>query len=374
VTNPTHLLISDSEKDSNLYYATKFLAPDPFIYLGLNDHKVLIMSDLELDRAKSQARVDEVISSSEILSKLRKKGIARPNLIDVIEDYLKAKQIKQLLVPGNFPIEYADPLRSRGFVLSFKSAPFFEARSTKSEEEIAWISETQKATELAVEEAIEVIRKSKIRGELLYYENEVLTSEKIKNILHLRLMSEGCIGEHTIVACGVDGVDPHNEGSGPLKAHQSIILDVFPRSARTRYFADMTRTIVKGKASDKLKKMFQAVLEGQEIGFEMIREGVDGRKVHEAIHSHFKSLGFETGSMGGRFQGFFHGTGHGVGLDIHEPPRVSQESNILKEGQVVTVEPGLYYLDAGGVRLEDMVVVTKDKPRNLTQFPKFLEV
>ena len=371
---PTQLLISDSEKDSNLYYATKFLAPDPFIYLGLNGHKVLIMSDLELDRAKAQARVDEVVSSSEMFANLRRRGISKPSLVDVIEDYLEAKQIKELLVPGNFPIEYADPLRSKGFTLSYKSAPFFEERLIKSEEEIGWISETQRATEMAVEEAIEVIRQSEIRGDLLYHKNEVLTSEKIKKILHLRLMSEGCVGEHTIVACGVDGVDPHNEGSGPLKAHQSIILDVFPRSTQTRYFADMTRTVVRGKASSKLKKMYQAVSEGQEIGFQMIREGVDGRKVHEAIQNHFKSLGFETGPMNGRFQGFFHGTGHGVGLDIHEPPRVSQESNILKEGQVVTVEPGLYYLDAGGVRLEDMVVVTKDKPRNLTQFPKFLEI
>jgi Xaa-Pro aminopeptidase len=372
--NTAVLIIADSEKDSNLYYATGFLAPDPFVYIGLNGHKMLVMSDLELDRARSQARVQEAVSSSERIEKLKKNGLARPGTLDVIEDILKEKKISNLIVPGNFPIEYADPLRQKGFQISFKRSPFFEERMMKSEMEIQAIVQAQRATEKAVGEAVEMIRRSDIRGDVLYYESEVLTSEKIKEVLHLSMMKEGCIGEHTIVACGVQGVDPHNEGSGPLKAHQSIIMDVFPRSSKTRYFADMTRTVVRGKASDKLKRMYDAVLHGQEIGFEMIKEGVDGKSVHQAIQNYFVSLGFETGQMGGRFQGFFHGTGHGVGLDIHEPPRVSTESNILKAGEVVTVEPGLYYLDAGGVRLEDMVVVTHGKPLNLTEFPKVLEV
>ena len=151
-------------------------------------------------------------------------------------------------------------------------------------------------------------------------------------------------------------------------------MDIFPQSMETRYFADLTRTVVRGKASLKLKKMFAAVREGQEIAYRSIRHGADGGKIHEAIRGRFEKLGFPTGQMNGRMQGFFHGTGHGVGLEIHEPPRIGPGKDILKAGQVVTVEPGLYYEDAGGVRLEDMVVVTRKGCRLLNRLPKVLEL
>jgi Xaa-Pro aminopeptidase len=151
-------------------------------------------------------------------------------------------------------------------------------------------------------------------------------------------------------------------------------MDVFPQHATTRYFADITRTVVRGKATDKVQRMFTAVKEGQEIAYRMIKDGVNGSAIHQAILDSFEQQGFLTGEQGGRMQGFFHGTGHGVGLEIHEPPRISPRADILKAGMVVTVEPGLYYTDAGGMRIEDMVIVTKDGCRLLTEAPKILEV
>ena len=192
--------------------------------------------------------------------------------------------------------------------------------------------------------------------------------------MHLTMMEQECVAQHTIIAPGVQAVDPHNEGSGPLRANEPIVIDVFPQHAKSRYFADITRTVVKGKASDKVQKMFNAVKEGQEIAYRMIKDGVDGMVVHNAILELFNSLGFKTGEQSGRMQGFFHGTGHGVGLEIHEPPRVSGKSDVLRAGMVVTVEPGLYYLDAGGIRIEDMIVVTPTGCRVLTEAPKVLEV
>jgi len=149
-------------------------------------------------------------------------------------------------------------------------------------------------------------------------------------IINVQLMERDCIAAHTIVACGKHAVDPHDEGSGPLYANQSIIMDIFPRHSTSRYFADFTRTVVRGKASTKLRKMYNAVEEGQRIAFKMLRHGVDGSKVHGAIQKRFQELGFKTGVFNGRMQGFFHGTGHGLGLDIHEPPRVSLGKDILK--------------------------------------------
>ena len=180
--------------------------------------------------------------------------------------------------------------------------------------------------------------------------------------------------QHTIVAGGAHGVDPHNEGTGPLRANEPIVMDVFPQHAQTRYYADVSRTVVKGTASEKARRMFDAVLKGQDIAYRSIKDGADGGAIHKAITDYFDSLGFTTGERNGRMQGFFHGTGHGVGIEIHEPPRISARPDTLTTGMVVTVEPGLYYEDAGGIRIEDMVVVTRDGCRILSEAPKTLEV
>ena len=368
------LIIAASEQDANLFYATKFLAPDPFIFIQTSKKKIIIASDLEIDRAKDQSSVDEVLSSSKIGQALRQKGAERVTMIDTALFVLQDHAIRSLLVPANFPISYADGLRKRGFTINWKGDPFFEERAFKTKEEIKAITAPLRYTEEAIHKAVEVLRKSNIRGKYLIYKGKKLTSEFIKQVINVSLMESSCIAAHTIISCKNDCVDPHNQGSGPLLANESIIMDVFPHSSETKYFADITRTFVRGKASPTLKKIYQAVKEGQEIAFRQVRDGADGSKIHRDIMKLFDSLGFKTGEMKGRMQGFFHGTGHGVGVEIHEPPRISVGRDILKTNHVVTVEPGLYYLGIGGVRLEDLVVVNKNNCTNLTKFPKFLEV
>ena len=367
------VMIAASEIDSNLYYATGFLAPDPFIFIQCGEEKILVMSDLEVDRARSQGRVDTVLSYSAYEARLRESGTKPPGLLDVLDMVLLERKARRLLVPGNFGIEYADILRARGYTLTVKREPFFEERVVKSEEEIEHITATQRATEEAVDAAVGAIRSAKVGSDdFLYLDGELLTSEALKKIINVKLMESDCIAQHTIVAAGVHGVDPHHQGAGPIRANASIVMDVFPRSGRTRYFADMTRTVVKGKASPKLKAMYRSVLNAQERGIELIRDGADGKAIHSEVNHVLEKDGFTTGMVGGRMQGFFHGTGHGLGLDIHEPPRISKMGAVLKSGYVVTVEPGLYYLDAGAVRIEDLVVVTPTGCRNLTKFPKGL--
>ena len=367
------VMIAASEIDSNLYYATGFLAPDPLIFIQAGMEKILVMSDLEVDRARSQGRVDTVLSYSAYEARLRESGTKPPGLLDVLDMVLLERKARRLLVPGNFGIEYADLLRARGYTLSVKREPFFEERVVKSEEEIEHITATQRATEDAVDAAMEAIRAARVGGDgLLRLDGELLTSEALKKIINVKLMESDCIAQHTIVAAGVHGVDPHHQGAGPIRANESIVMDVFPRSGRTRYFADMTRTVVKGKASPRLKAMYRSVLNAQERGIELIRDGADGKAIHSEVNHVLEKDGFTTGTVGGRMQGFFHGTGHGLGLDIHEPPRISKTGAVLKSGYVVTVEPGLYYLDAGAVRIEDLVVVTSTGCRNLTKFPKGL--
>lgn len=368
------LIIAASERDANLYYATRFMAPDAFVFIQIKGRKFLLMSDLEVDRARGESCVERVLSTSRLAADYQRRTGKKPSFSELIADFLRQKNVEDLLVPNDFPILYADVFRKRKFRIATRPDPFFERRTVKTPAEIRAIETTQHHTEAACRAAIEVIARSQIRKGKLYYRGKVLTSEIIKKIVNVTLMERDCVAQHTIIACGIDGVDPHNQGSGPLRPNESIVMDIFPQSVASRYYADLSRTVVRGKASSKLKRMYAAVREGQEIAFRSIRHGADGSQIHAAIQRRFNELGFPTGQMNGRMQGFFHGTGHGVGLEIHEPPRISVGKDLLKAGQVVTVEPGLYYEDAGGVRLEDMVVVTQTGCRNLTRIPKILEL
>ena len=209
---------------------------------------------------------------------------------------------------------------------------------------------------------------------VLRWKGEVLTSERVRHLIGAQLLEDGLLGQHTIVACGEAACDPHNQGSGPLRAGQTIILDVFPRDEQSRYFADITRTVVKGPAPRRCGRCIAPWRMGQACAFRLIRDGAEGDAIHREVHATMERHGFQTGEVNGRMQGFFHGTGHGLGLEVHELPRISKVPTTLRTGNVVTVEPGLYYPGIGGVRLEDVVVVTESGCVNLTAYPKELEV
>ncbi len=368
------LIIADSESSADLYYATGFLAPDPFVYVRLDGRSLILASDLEIDRAKRQARVDEVWPLRRYEERARERGAASPGMIEAAAEALRELGVGGVIVPASFPLAHADTLRARGWAVRPRPDPFFETRTRKSPEEVAHIRETQRRTETALGEAIQALREAEVRGGVLHRGAEPLTSEAVKALLARRLLELDCLATHSIVACGMDGCDPHHRGAGPLRANESIILDVFPQSLATRYHADITRTVVKGRASDALKQMYEAVLRAQERALGLIRGQADGTAIHAQVEKVFADAGFTTGEVDGRMQGFFHGTGHGLGLEIHEPPRIAKKGALLQPGHVVTVEPGLYYPAWGAVRIEDVVVVTEDGCENLTRFPKFLEI
>lgn len=368
------LMIAASESDSNLYYATKFIAPDPFIFAEIKGEKVMLMSDLEVDRARHQATVDRVLSYSDYERRARDGGVQTPAVVDVIHVLLQENGVKRIVVPANFSYKHARRLEQLGYQLDLGPEPFYEHRAVKTDEEVRHVEATQRATEAAVAAAFETLRAATVKGETLWLDGEPLTSERIKKLINVALMEMDCVAQHTIVAGGEKACDPHDEGSGPLPADQSIIFDVFPRSASSRYFADMARTVVRGRPTPELARLYQTVKDAQEEAITKIKDGADGAKIHREIMERFDTAGYRTGLIDGRMQGFFHGTGHGVGLDIHEAPRISKTGSTLQEGHIVTVEPGLYYPGLGAVRIEDMVLVTRDGCRNLTNFPKELEL
>jgi Xaa-Pro aminopeptidase len=369
------MMYAASEYDSNLYYAVKFSVPDPFPYFEIGGKSIILMSDLELGRSLKQAKVDSVESYSDIQVKARKaSGIERPGVADVTAYFLNSKKVHQIQVPDNFNLGLADALRKRGITVESKPDPFFEERVYKSSQEVGMITSSLRHTENAIHQLEDLLRKSKIAGKKISYRGQWVTSELLRKVLNVSMMENNCVGSHTIVASGNQGCDPHNEGTGPIWANQSLIVDVFPRSGDSFYYADITRTFVKGKATPALKAQYEAVKVAQEKGIDMVAPGVNGREVHQTIMRDMESRGYKTERRNGTMVGFFHGTGHGLGLDVHEPPRVNSTDHILKKGEVVTVEPGLYYPGTGAVRIEDLLVVTEKGHRNLTVYPKKLEI
>ena len=364
------LIYDNTKNSSDLFYRTSFKAPDPILFIEFRNKKYLILNDLEIERGKSEAKVDSVLPLSSISRKIKSNSIEQ-----VILHLLKEFKIKTIEVPYNFPSYiYKKLTKSKIKVMPSKSPIFFNSRIVKNQTEIKSISKVMRHTEKVMRLIIEKIKYSKSKNKILRTDGRILTSELLRNICQKELSSYGLECPDCIISSGRHSSLPHHQGTGPIKECQSIIIDIFPKDTSSGYFGDMTRTVVKGTPSKKLNDMYKAVLKGQRLGLSLIKSGVKSKTVHNSIKSLFDSSGFYTTYKEGTPEGFIHSTGHGLGLDIHEPPRISSGDDILKKNYVVTVEPGLYYSHIGGVRVEDTVLVTTDGCKNLTRFPKNLNL
>jgi Xaa-Pro aminopeptidase len=364
------LIVASPDSSSDLYYKTGFLAPDPVVFLEQDAKTSLLVSPLEFARAQATARVSEVLSLESLRNALKSPGETL-KLPELLGRFLLTNQIEALLVPPDFPALFYVGLSAMGLRVDVQQElPFFPERLQKSPQEVGWIKDAIEATEHALKVVVDILKRARVKEGRVVHEGEPLTSERLRNALEHTLFENGLLAQHTIVASGPLSALPHEEGHGPILAHTPIVIDVFPRSLQTRYFADITRTFVKGRPPERLERMYHAVLEAQEIAIERLRAGVSASSVHRAVAAHFEASGFSTDMTAELPFGFIHTTGHGLGLDIHEPPRIGNEDILLPEGAVLTVEPGLYYPDLGGVRIEDDVALTKDGLEVLSSFPK----
>jgi len=369
----TLLIVAASETDPDMLYATKFFAPDPFIFLQKNGKRTLVLSDLEIDRGRKQAKADEFVMFSQLERETQGKSRKTPPYEKVLVHFLRKRGIRSAIVPSNFALGYAQELTANKIRVRATNGLFWPEREAKSEKEIEMIGRALRITETGLKRAIEVLKASKPgAGKRLRWSGTTLTSEMLRAEIDSTILRAGGIPTGTIVAGGDQACDPHERGFGPLYANSLIILDVFPRAAKTGYFGDMTRTVLRGRASDAQRKLWETVKAGQTLALKKIKAGVNGMAIHKAIQKFFAERGFPTEVRKGRRVGFFHGTGHGLGLEIHEHPRLQKV--VLKDRQVLTVEPGLYYPGLGGARQEDVVVVTKSGCRVLSRFPKQLEI
>jgi Xaa-Pro aminopeptidase len=371
--NPARLIVAPSDTDADMLYATGIFIGDPFIFLEQNGKRTLVLSDLEIDRAKKNARAEEFVMLSDLEREVQGKSKQAPSYEKVLAHFLTKRGVKRALVPANFPLGYANELKRRGIALETSNGLFWPAREKKTSEEIKLLERALRITEIGMKRAMEILKASTpAAGRKLKWSGKTLTSEILRAEIETAILRAGGIPTNTIVAGGDQACDPHERGFGPLKANSLIIFDIFPRDAKTGYWGDMTRTVVRGRASEEQRKLWGAVKDGQTLALKRIKAGVDGMSIHTQIIELFNRRGFATEVRNGRRVGFFHGTGHGLGLEIHEYPRLQKVT--LKAGQCLTVEPGLYYPGIGGVRIEDVVIVTKTGHKMLSRFPKVLEI
>lgn len=364
------LIVGNSEKCSNLFYRTGIFIPDDFIYFETSDERGAIVSSLEYDRALGSIKKGVRVYQSDSF------GVGS-NIFDVICALAIQKNIGRFLVPESFPLLLADMLRENNIKVQAVEGVFFPEREFKSEYELLQVKAAMQITEMGMKRAYDILGESSIGNDgFVYWNNELLTSELLRAEIDSTLLRNGALGDHTIVASYLQSAQPHHVGAGGIYANQTIVIDIFPRLQSSGYYGDLTRTFVKGRASDIAKKAFNAVVEARDVSKKFIHAGAACEESYNVAKNILEKYDFFTGIDDyGRNYGFFHSLGHGVGLDIHEAPRLSRNiEKVLQGGEIVTVEPGLYYPEWGGIRMEDIVYVRKNNCEVITQIGDEFEI
>lgn len=368
----TYLIYDDSVSNSSLYYLTGFEAPDPFTFVRKESQSTILTPQLEHPRAEKEADVDKVFSRSSY-QKDKSKDEKEEN--QILAEFLNELGSSKIAVPEGFPFSLARELEDQGFTLEPVKDKAMEARKIKQPDEIRKLRNVQQPTEKAMEKAENIISEAVVRENKLYLNGEVLTSERLKNRIKMFLLEKSCDTPYSIIASsGKESAKPHSTGSGPIEANEPILIDLTPR--KNRYFGDMSRTFVKGEASGELKNMKESVEKAMSRALDVLDQGAGLKacEVHNKVCDSLEEDGYETHRTGNMTKGFFHSTGHSIGLETHEPPKISLNEDKLRAGMIVTIEPGLYDPEIGGVRIEDMILIKENGYENFNSMHKSLEI
>ena len=373
------LIYGDSFRSPDMRHAVPLGVPDPFLYAEHNGSRHVFASSMEATRLRQLGLFDVHVHEELGYDELIASGI------DESEVYaqLALRAVGSLgfgraSVPRDFPIWLADRLRADGIELDVDQDVFDDRRRAKTEAQIAGMRRAQRAAEAAMDACRELLRRAEIRGDELLLDGEQLTVERVKADMNVAFAAHDTTADEYIVAPGAQGAVGHDMGSGPIRPGTPLVVDIFPRDNASAVYTDMTRTFVVGDVPDDVRDWHRLCKEALDAAIEQIRAGVEARAVFDLTCDIFEAAGEPTQrtKQPGEtlVDGFFHGLGHGVGLEVHEEPSMGRLANRkLVAGDTVTVEPGLYRSGYGGVRLEDIVLVTESGAENLTDYPYDLE-
>jgi Xaa-Pro aminopeptidase len=366
------MIFADTMRSPEMRHEVPVAVPDPFLYVERNGSKHAVLTSFEVDRVAAagiEAHPLEEFGWDELVGK----GPREQQALILYERAVEQLGVQEAVVPPTFPLELADRLRAKGLNLSADRELFTQRRRVKTESELAGIRKAQRGTEAAMAAARDMLRAAEPGDDTLMLDGEPLTSERIKVRIGDVFSEHGLASDAMIVAPGAQGAEGHEMGHGPISPGESVVIDLFPRDTDSGCYADMTRTFVVGDVPDELAEYHRLVKEALEKSFDAVKAGEEGNTIYRLVCDIFHEAGYPTqlSKKEGEVlsSGFFHGLGHGVGLEVHEQPWLSRDPSKLVAGDVITLEPGLYRHGFGGVRLEDLVLVTEDGAENLTDFP-----
>lgn len=378
----TPLLYAASTDDADQLYYGGCAVPDPYFAFGNAEKRGAVVSKLEVARVRKESRYDDVFERDAVLAALRKerekgKGKGKNTRKETLSDdalilrwIAREYKIKRFCVAPTTPMGLLADLEAAGVKWKVGDDPFFPARVCKSDDEAAQIREANAICAHGFKAAEKLLKAARIEKNKLMLAGKPLTSERVREAIDIACLEKGAIAANTIVAGGDQACDPHCRGSGPLRPHELIIIDIFPRVQANGYHGDMTRTYLRGEPTDEQKRLVATVKAAQAQALSLLKAGQPNTEVYTAVNDFFVQSGFETTTKKGVPVGFFHGLGHGLGLDVHEFPRLgARKGPRLQAGMVVTVEPGLYYPGVGGCRFEDVVRLTDEGVEMLSSHP-----
>lgn len=365
--------------NKSLYHGIRFNVGDPAALVVTRSapgiHRLLILRDIEMDRARQHAIAHKVACPAEFapadgLSGDRETATAQATAQAVIR-----AGCNRVIADRTLPLSFTDELIRAGIIVEYDPDLGVLNRRAKDDQEIEHLREAQAMTERAIERACQAIANATPgKDGILHHDGQPLDAERVRFGIDAFLLARGYVNPRSIVAAGTQGADCHNLGEGPIYTSQPVIIDVFPQNRETKYNGDCTRTVVHGDIPDEIKNMHTAVLKAKAAATAATKPGATGEAVHQATIAAMHSLGYAMGfPTDDNPTTMPHGTGHGIGLDVHEPPLLDLKGPQLILGDALTIEPALYNKHLGGVRVEDMVIVTEDGCENLNLLQESLD-
>lgn len=364
----------------SLFHRVRFAVGDPAAWISLaggpDPHTELIVRDIEMARARESVDVDRVSCPADYAPSGGLSGDRTTATAQAVAEFLKRNDVQLVTTDRTLPFIFAWHIQQLGISVEYSPELGVIDRRVKDEQELEWLAEAQRVTEDAMLMACQTVARANPDSKgILHHEGAPLTSERLQRAISTFLLERNYSNPHgSIVATTPDTADCHERGSGELKTGEAVIIDIFPQSNATHYHGDCTRTVVHGKVGDTMKRMHACVVAAKAAATQAAVAGASADSVHAATVSQVEAFGFRfgRGELAEDAPVMPHGTGHGIGLEVHEPILLDVNGGDLMVGEVLTIEPGLYSRKHGGVRVEDMVVITDGTPRNLNQLPEGL--
>jgi Xaa-Pro aminopeptidase len=373
------LIYGDSFRSADMRHAVPLGVPDPFLYAENDGGRHVFVSSMEATRVRELGLFDVHVPEELGYDELIASGLdSREIRAQLAVRAVAGLGLKRASVPESFPVWLADRLRDDGIELDVDQELFDDRRRAKTEAQLAGLRRAQRAAEAAMDTCRDLLRRAEIQSDELLLDGEPLTVERVKAEMSLVFAAHDTTADEYIVAPGAQGAVGHDMGSGPIRPNTPLVVDIFPRDNASAVYTDMTRTFVVGDVPEDVREWHRLCKEALDTAVTEIRAGADCRAIFDGTCDIFEAAGEPTQrtkkSGETLADGFFHGLGHGVGLEVHEAPGLGRLADkALVAGDVVTVEPGLYRAGYGGVRLEDIALVTDDGAEVITDYPYELE-